>query len=300
MNHWKIFAVVGALVYTLAPCVWAQSSAPDHAPTSPANREFVVFDGTLYRNKPDFSHYGIRSVKIVAGQLWDRGKPEEGLPHEAQVHRVANEVAGLGDMVILDIEHWSLQGQARTVEGSLSKYLTVLRWFREAKPDVTVGYYGTVPIRDYWRAIKDSKTTEHEAWRAENDHLGELAAAVDVLFPSLYTFYNDREGWKKFAIAQIAEARRYGGGKPVYVFLWPEFHDSNRLLKGTYLSASFWQLQLETAKAYADGVVIWGGWGLDNRPQNWNELAEWWQVTKSFLARLSQGDERVSKEPLHP
>lgn len=287
MNYWKIIVVGGALVCTVVPFAVAGSDKLGYVPTSPLSHRFVVFDGTLYRNKPDLSHYGIRPVKIVGGQLWDRGRPDEALPPVARVHRVAEEVAGLSSPVILDIEHWPLQGAAGAVEDSLSKYLTVLRWFRETRLDVTVGYYGTVPIRDYWRSIKEIHHSEYRAWNGENDRLRPLAAVVDVLFPSLYTFYDDREGWRRYAVAQIREARRIGSGKPVYVFLWPQFHDSNQWLRGKYLSPDFWRMELETARQYADGIVIWGGWGLDSRPERWDEDASWWKVTKDFLQPIN-------------
>ena len=57
----------------------------------------------------------------------------------------------------------------------------------------------------------------------ENDQLRPLAGAVDILFPSLYTFYTDQGGWVRYAYAQIAEARRNANGKPVYVFYGQQY-----------------------------------------------------------------------------
>ena len=282
----KILLAVGTVLGTFASTSLAFDAFSVPMQSARSNSHFIVFDGTLYKNKPDFARYGIRPVKIVGGQFWASGRAEEALPKEDRVHHVAHEASSFSDMVILDIEHWSLQGDAASVRENLLKYMTVLRWFRAAEPHVEVGYYGTVPIRDYWRAIKDSKQHERAAWSAENDRLRPLAMAVDALFPSLYTFYEDREGWRKYAIEQIAEARRYGGGKPVYVFLWPQFHDSNRWLRGTYLSADFWRFELDTVRLYADGIVIWGGWGENNRPANWDEEAPWWHVTKEFMRTI--------------
>ena len=67
----------------------------------------------------------------------------------------------------------------------------------------------------------------------------------------------------------------------VYVFLWPQYHDSNPSLKGAFLPADYWRLQLQMAKQYADGIVIWGGWG-SNGPIKWDENAVWWKVTKDL------------------
>jgi hypothetical protein len=77
-----------------------------------------------------------------------------------------------------------------------------------------------------------------------------------MLFPSVYTFYEDQEGWSKYAVQQIREARRIGGGSPVYIFLWEEYHPSVAKLAGTYLPPDYWRMELELARKYADGVVI--------------------------------------------
>jgi hypothetical protein len=165
--------------------------------------------------------------------------------------------------------------------------MSVLRWFNDAVPEVLVGYYGLPPIRDYWRAIKDQNTPEYLSWQAENDRLRPLVDGVNALFPSLYTFYTDRDGWVKYAIASIREARRYPGNKPVYVFLWPQYHPSNLFSGLKYLPADYWKLELETARQYADGIVIWGGWEIDkNAKAQWDDNAPWWQVTKKFIEKL--------------
>jgi Hyaluronidase. len=123
----------------------------------------------------------------------------------------------------------------------------------------------------------------------ENDRIISLAQTVDVFYPSLYTFYTDKAGWVEYATAQISEARRLANGKPVFAFLWPQYHNSNRLLKCQFLPADYWQLQLETVSKLADGVVIWGGWDVCNskgKALQWNDNAKWWQVTKAFIKKL--------------
>jgi len=260
------------------------------AQSPPSPKPFLVFDGTLYSDKPDLSAYGIRPITLAyAGKFGpDWHKHADRLPDLPAVQTVAREAQQKGYVVVLDIEHWPLKGSPDSVRDSLTKYMTVLDWFRAAAPGLSVGYYGAPPIRDYWRAIKDTSNQERQSWMEENDQLRSLASAVDVLFPSLYTFYPDQAGWKKYAIAQIEEARRYGNGKPVYVFLWPQYHESNRILGGRYLPADYWLLELETAKEFADGIVIWGGWGSNNRAAKWDENAAWWNITKEFMKNIDQ------------
>ncbi|MBI1195105.1 MAG: hypothetical protein GC138_04600, partial [Gammaproteobacteria bacterium] len=132
-------------------------------------------------------------------------------------------------------------------------------------------------------AISAPDGHKHAQWQAENQSLEPLVKSVDVVFPSAYTFYRDQAGWKRMAVAQIMAARSYE--KPVYVFLWPHYHDSNKFLSGYYIGDEYWRMELETVRQYADGVVIWGGWG-NGKPQIWDDHAAWWEVTKKFLRDL--------------
>jgi len=189
--------------------------------------------------------------------------------------------------VVLDIERWPLNGDGVAVQSTVGKFLSVLSWIKGEVPGVPVGFYGTVPLPDYLRAIRDPASEEFQSWQQDNDRLEGVSDRVDALFPSIYTFYTDRQGWVTYAIAQIAEAKRKAKGKPVYAFLWPQYHESNRVLGLRPLDPDYWELQLNTVYQHADGVVIWGGWG-DHGPESWNEEAPWWQVTKRFLRRLDQ------------
>lgn len=258
-----------------------------HAQALPNKRPFMVFDGTLYAGKPDLSAHGIRPVSIAyAGQFGARWhKSSDTLPDKTVVQQVARQALTQNVPVVIDIEHWPLVGAPTQVRASLSKYMTVLQWFKEAAPGLPVGYYGAPPIRDYWKSLKSPMSKEWASFAKENDQLRPLAGAVDIIFPSLYTYYTDRGGWVRYAYAQIAEARRNANGKPVYVFLWPQYHDSNPSLAWAHIPPDFWRLQLQMAKQYADGIVIWGGWGPKGRVQ-WDENAAWWKVTKEFMKKL--------------
>ena len=45
-------------------------------------------------------------------------------------------------VVVLDIEHWPLTGSPDSVRYNLTKYMTVLEWFRAAAPGVLIGTMG--------------------------------------------------------------------------------------------------------------------------------------------------------------
>jgi hypothetical protein len=248
---------------------------------------FTIYDGTLYGKKPDLAVHGVKAINILyEGSFWKPGEDRNNLPSRGIVAKLAQEAFKKKIPIILDIEHWELaKSRAKGQEQvNLTKYLTVLRWFRSGVAGLAVGYYGNPPIRDYWRSIAGDGSAEYRSWQQENDILQPIANEADALYPSLYTFYPDKDGWVKYAKAQVMEARRYGGNKPVYVFLWPQYHESNRLLGLNYVPADFWRIQLETVKQIADGVVIWGGWDFKkDSPAAWDENAPWWKVTKEFL-----------------
>ena len=267
--------------------VGALSEPVVHGQVLSNQKPFMVFDGTLYAGKPDLSVQGIRPISIAyTGQFGGQWyKNADNLPDKNLVQQVAREAQAKNFPTVIDIEHWPLDGDPNEVRASLSKYMTVLQWFKQAAPGLAVGYYGAPPLRDYWKSLKSPMSKEWASFAKENDQLRPLAGAVDILLPSLYTFYTDRGGWVRYAYAQIAEARRYSNGKPVYVFLWPQYHDSNPSLRGAFLPADFWRLQLQMAKQYADGIIIWGGWGPKGR-MNWDENAAWWRVTKEFMKKL--------------
>jgi hypothetical protein len=177
------------------------------------------------------------------------------------------------DLVVIDVEHWDLNRlPADAVQRNVERYVALLDAFRAQLPTARIGLYGMVPIRNYWTPVRGN-AGELSAWRAENERLKPIAEAADVIFPSLYTFYEDRDGWVEYAKANIAEAKQYG--RPVYPFVWPQYHKSWKPIDG-----DFWRLQLETVFNSADGMVIWTP--ARGRPR-WNPEAAWWQETVQFL-----------------
>jgi hypothetical protein len=191
-----------------------------------------------------------------------------------------------GAPVVIDVENFDPAGpDARASAAAIRRLIEVQAAFRTAAPGRRFGYYSLLPGRDYWRALRGAGTAEYRAWQREDDRLAPLEQRVDLLFPSLYAFYDDPSGWATYARAQICEARRISS-KPVYVFLWFEFHPSSRG-PGIFVPPRYWRMQLDTARRYADGVVIWGGYNLAaSRPRTWDANAPWWRETLAFLAEL--------------
>ncbi|NJO37512.1 MAG: hypothetical protein HC871_07705 [Rhizobiales bacterium] len=182
---------------------------------------------------------------------------------------------------MLDIEHWPV-ADPTFAQAAVDNYVTVLDWFRKsAPPDQQVGYYSMLPIRDYWRALRGQDDPKYQDWQEENDRLADMASAVDIVFPSIYTFYEDREGWLTYAKAQIDESRRIAPNKKVYAFLWPEYHPSNDTRAGEPLEPGYWRVQLDFLKEHADGVVIWT---IDStKAIDFSDIPPWWDETMRFI-----------------
>jgi hypothetical protein len=253
-----------------------------------AKRPFPVFDATGFAHKPDLTQYGLERIMVLYPNfMWEGNKIPEAtsLPDHTRITTFAQLANQTTDTVVIDIEHWPVVGDAVAVAGSVKKYETVLQWFKTSAPGVSAGFYGVLPIRDYWRAIQPKGSPGYAVWQKEDDSRASIAPFVDALFPSVYTFYEDRSGWQNYAIAQIQEARRLSQGKPVYIFLWPQYHPSNKKLANTFLPGDYWRLELETARKYADGVVIW----CCGNSQTWDDKAPWWLETQGFLKESGSG-----------
>lgn len=245
-------------------------------------KSFAVYDALLHDDKPELVSQGLKTITMVyANQLWDKQENRD-VPN---IQRIAKVAKGLnpGSLVCVDIEHWPLTGNAQLVQESIKKYEIVASTIKKNNPTVLLGFYGALPIRDYWRAIRREGEKNHSAWIAENEMLLPMAEFVDVIFPSLYTFYTDQKGWEQYAVENLSEAHKYG--KPVIAFLWPRYHDSNLSMKQFNLPADYWKLQLMTCFKHADGIVLWGGW-----KQKWDFHAPWWFETERFLDSLTHGN----------
>ena len=254
--------------------------APAGAPTAAVAKCFPVFDALLFTNKPDLSALGLKPSAVVEPDRWLlAGQSLDQIPDEPSIQIGLRASGATSGVLVLDQEDWPNQGTTAVVTASVSKYLTLLSLVRQVGIQAPVGYYGVPPITDYWRAIGLPSSQPYLAWQSENDLLQPVADAVDVLFPSLYTFYTDQTGWRRFAIANLSESRRLARGKPVYAFIWPQYHDANMQL----IPKQFWALELQTVAQYADGVVIWGGFQT-----LWDEQAGWWQATLQFLRTSPQ------------
>lgn len=189
---------------------------------------------------------GPNSVYDYAATAFDRSRVSI-----AAVDRAAAKLPDEGPPIVLDIEDFDLRNDfARAVE---NLKLALLRW-KSAKPRRSLGLYGLIPERNFWTPVRhamylrDSNLREwfvwrdnYAIWRARNDRAAAaIVPYVDALYPSIYALdarYD--EWWSMYADANLVEAERIAGGRPVYPFVQPIYKG------GAAIAASLWDTMLE-------------------------------------------------------
>lgn len=207
----------------------------------------------VYSNNPDKVIPGATKVMFgTKNNLWQSGEDLQQLPDQSYAISV---VEGDHDLV-LEIEHWPHKvgtDSDADILDTIDKFETLIGWL---KPYVnSVGIYRIVPQREYWIPVNEDPVKLAE-WEAANDFMQPLADAVDILYPSLYTFYDDHPNWVKYARANMEEARRLAKGKPVRPFMWPRYQSGGAFDSSKTVAGDYWSLQLKTLNI-ADGVLIW-------------------------------------------
>lgn len=236
----------------------------------PRKKPLLIDARALGKRKP---LPGWALTPLHGADLWDHATMQ---PDESMVKQAAKRHPD-GQLAILNIEHWPLPAE-------IDKYIRVVDWWREVRPEIRVGYYAMVPKQGYWPSII-GEPYESE-WRRDNAALlrtrdtdGRFAGrglvdVVDFVCPSLYPFYELGDGaydhealwFSHYAPKNIQAAREYQ--KQVYPFVWP------RIQKGDMsrtASPDFLRRQIQFCIDHADGCIMWDS---DEQP-NALEIAKW-------------------------
>lgn len=256
-----------------------------YAQTEEDKRKFVFFESTAYVDKSSFYSKGFIPIEELGSHLfWPNGEDRNNLPNRNNFCFLMRSLKPKYELIVIDIENWPLStrwASEEIVNQSIKKYITVVNWAKQCRADLKFGFYGQIPISDHKLVLKSNKSKEKQYWKQQHGAVIPIAHSVDAIFPSLYTLYEDQDRWIYLAKEYIKMARVLAEEKPVYPYIWPQYHEGNKSKKGTFLDRTFWRKQLELVYELADGVVVWGGW--DNGPMQWDENAEWWQETKNFI-----------------
>ena len=75
----------------------------------------------------------------------------------------------------------------------INKYKKLLAVFRRDLPNAKLGIYLAMPSRNWLAVCGDpaKRASRYATWHSLNLKLQPLAAAVDIIVPSLYAFYAD-------------------------------------------------------------------------------------------------------------
>jgi hypothetical protein len=248
------------------------------------------YDATLYTGKPDLTQYGLKGTRLqdVAYFL----TADKTAMIASKVQSEAAIAMTKGGYLIIDQESLPMDIRKYPVErvtASIQLMVQIVNLMHEAQPTLKVGYYGAVPMPDYWTPVlyysylqsnptyaEQTWLPKFQAWQAANDMLKPIGDVVDFVCPSLYTFYDDPAAWAIYARANIEEAAQYG--KPVIPFLRWTYHDSNPTIGSQPLPAADWKAEIDLVRASADGVIVWGGW-----LEQWDPNATWWQVVQDEI-----------------
>jgi len=245
-----------------------------------------IFQSFLYADRPVMTDLRIYPLRVLyAWEFYPGRAITELLPSEQDVRALARTLghSGIG-YACVNLEHWPVTGMDEIVAASVANYVQVLEWLRSEVPHLRLGVYGRTVLRDWYRPVyNDRVSPTYLAWQNENARLQDIVTASDFLAPSLYTLYREADlpgEWKRFAEDTLHQCRRWGQGKPVYPFLWPQYHPAGKPveIRKTWITGSDWRPQLELIHDIADGMVLWG---IDDP---WDESSGWWGETKDFLA----------------
>lgn len=271
----KLFAITALLSLT---CLSAMQVA-----MAASAEQCRIYDGTTYADKPA-NRRGVLDIHIAyEGDLWDPRHRDAPMPWRAKVEAAARTAQARNVPLVLDIERWHVDSTAsdEEVRGHVAKLKEIVGWARAAAPEIQLGFFSLAPMAasSWAQAAEGSKDLSD--WRRINERLRPLAEVVDIIFPYSYTYLYNPDDWQAQAIGNVREARRYG--KPVYLFIWPQYTERNKKLGYTFVPSEFWRRQLATACEHADAVVIWGGWDPKNRRRAaWDEDATWWRDVQMF------------------
>jgi len=108
---------------------------------------------------------------------------------------------------------------------------------------------------------------------------------IDIYFPSFYAYDTDTVGWRKMVDSTVSVAKRYGLNKPIYAYIWPQYHDGNASpIPLQYIDTARWRFQLEVLYSRINGVVIWtSNTDASGNKISWDPNMPWWQTTKKFM-----------------
>lgn len=186
--------------------------------------------------------------------------------------------------ICLDIESWTFDKE--NINKSIPKYVEMLKRFKKRFPRVNLGLYGVLPYADLNLYMnKDKSRNWKYEWIFINNNLQSISKNSNIAYPSCYTRFKDKNLWISVFKEQIKKIKNIDSNKKIYAFIWPQYYSPGLNYNSQLIDKYFWELQLEFAYEYCDGVVIWmPPFNGKNRDEiHWNKNSGWWLATKEFM-----------------
>lgn len=187
----------------------------------------------------------------------------------------------------LHAEITDLDLRTRTLfeEAAMEMLVRSVNHIKSIRPNAKVGYYG-YPDRLYWGGYESTDilpanhiavtdgycaagSTYGDCDRALNNRMASLWQAQNGFYPSIYQFYPSVTGAPglgestpernaQYITANLQEAQRLAGTKPVLAYTWYQYHDSTIFAGVNLNDIDLAQSLTIPAQLGAQGAVIWG------------------------------------------
>lgn len=256
----------------------------DTIPTPPIvdkPKDFILFNLVRYNNTPSDLMPYLHPTKIANESMLLNA---DGSPDITAIKNFANTCEDRIP-VTLDLETWPYYPQAE-LDKTVGNFLTVIKAFRSANTHSPIGFYGVPPKQAYeWKNIDPvNNPSGYGNWLYINNALAPLAANVQLFLPSFYAYDPDTTSWRKMVDATVAAIKGYGAPRPIYAYIWPQYHQGSSPYNLQYIDTAIWRYQLQVMYDRVNGCIVWtsnkdshGNW------ISWDPNMPWWQATKSFL-----------------
>lgn len=232
-------------------------------------KDFKIYNALLFDETPSLERYGIQDFHIIYEdglittnyKVKDTKAPLRRFIDIEKIMYQANESVKKNIPVCLDVEHWNLNDKSER-SYSTDRYLELLNAYREidSKNLVSVFHYASM-----------SK---------------EIYDASNVVYPAFYFQTDNMQDWYDKVNYFLRNVKRYGGDKPVYAFIWPQYNTNKSQKNKPYsmIDTLTWRKQLEYLYERCDGVVIWSHYrDEDGNRIKFDEKDPWFVETLKFI-----------------
>lgn len=241
-----------------------------------------MFQQLMHIGKPSdsalFDTLKTHPVPIISSASFP-GWTEGGMP-DLPWYLSASKTKTPSSMLVIDQESWPVSTKSERLDAS-RKFSVVYKTIKHLLPEIKIGFYSYSPLRDFFNAITPTNSQAFIDWQKRNDDMAEHVGLVDVLFPSIYFFYNralnGQLATKDAALyfrRNLSEAIRlrdtFGNpSRPIIPYVWWEKHPGG----GPLLDRDVWESMVQTSLDLTGNCLAWGGY-----QQVWDPSATWIEV----------------------